>query len=292
MLAIIVLYLLYSTNLILNKTALAYTQPLFYTAIRLLLAGALQWLYLFFMNRRALIIKKEHLFLFAKSAFFTIYLCYVLGAFGMKLVSASQFSFFLTLSPAITALLSYVQLREKLTQQQMVGLSVGLLGFLPLLAQQGAQPSLLSLGGLLALASTVIFAYGWVLVRSLVHIHHYSPVAVNAVTMLSGGILALLTSLAFDTWNPIPATDWKSVIPLLAAVIAVGDIATYALYGWLLNRYTATLMSFAGILYPAMSIFFGWWFLHEQVTPNTIISFLLIACGLFIFYQQELKYPK
>jgi drug/metabolite transporter (DMT)-like permease len=63
----------------------------------------------------------------------------------------------------------------------------------------------------------------------------------------------------------------------------------YNLYGYLLRRFSATFMSFAGLTTPLFTALFGWIFLGEVASPAFYLSFSILSVGLLLFYQEELK---
>jgi drug/metabolite transporter (DMT)-like permease len=61
------------------------------------------------------------------------------------------------------------------------------------------------------------------------------------------------------------------------------------LYGYLLKKYTATFLAFAGFLGPLFSAFYGWLFLSEVITWHFYLSAVLVFAGLYMFYKHELE---
>jgi drug/metabolite transporter (DMT)-like permease len=132
-------------------------------------------------------------------------------------------------------------------------------------------------------------AYGWIVVRELVKNRGYPPLLVNAVTMPIAGACALVTSLLFETTPLVYTGQYANfaLVTLLNVAVCSGFFST--MYGWLLKKYTATLLSFAGCLTPAITAFFGWLLLGEHVSLGIIWATLLVIMGLFIFYREELR---
>jgi drug/metabolite transporter (DMT)-like permease len=57
-----------------------------------------------------------------------------------------------------------------------------------------------------------------------------------------------------------------------------------------MKHYTATFISFAGFIVPIFAGLIGWGFLNEKITWHFYASCLIILFGLYLFYQDELKY--
>ena len=107
--------------------------------------------------------------------------------------------------------------------------------------------------------------------------------------MFFGGLIALVTSLMTEPWAPSPVTHWIPFIQATLLIIVVANVVFYNLYGYLLNYYTATFLSFAGFMCPFFAAFLGRIFLGETVSPHLLISFVIVCCGLYLFYGEELR---
>jgi len=85
--------------------------------------------------------------------------------------------------------------------------------------------------------------------------------------MVIGGILAAITSLATEHWflKP-PVNNVSAFLMLTGGIIIVCNILYSNLYGYLLHRYTATFISFAGFMCPIFTTILGVIFLHEHVS--------------------------
>lgn len=292
---IILLYALCATTFTISKWGLAYSEPLFFVALRMLLAGVILGGYC--------LIKKEFLithelgkslrrdwFLFAQIVIFHIYLTYVCDLCALKSISSIESSFIYNLSPFIAALCSYFWFSERLSPKKWLGLFLGFSAMVYGILDPSRSISLFehSIPRLVTLLAVASSAYGWVVVRALVK-KGYSPLFINGFGMFIGGALALITSYLFESWHPLPVTEW---IPFLQAVIflvVVANIIFYNLYGYLLNYYTATLLSFAGFLCPLFVSLFGYFFLGESISIRLLIAFFFVCIGLFLFYHEELK---
>ncbi len=72
----------------------------------------------------------------------------------------------------------------------------------------------------------------------------------------------------------------------------ISNLICYNLYGHLLKRYSATFMSFAGLMTPLFAVFFGWVFLAESVDVSFFVSLVLFLLGLYCFHSEELDFKK
>lgn len=307
---IMLLNMCMASTFILVKAALQYVSPLFFIGIRMILGGSLLGFYLYFFNREKLIIPKIHRTLFAQIIFFHIYGAYVLEFIGLKYVSAGKTCLIYCLVPFITALLSYLTTREYITYKKALALTVGFIGFLPILATTSMQEEgvgsigFLSFPEALIIGSAACSAQGWIAVSRLVRTG-YSPLMINGCGMIFGGILSLFSALIFENgpfigYHPemgnFPlntyvhqwiTSDYGMVLFYTIALIVLANIIGYNLYAHLLNSYSATFLSFANFMAPLFAALYGWILLGESVSPWFFISLSMVSLGLYLFYREE-----
>lgn len=295
MILIIVLYALCASMFTVSKAALFYSRPLFFMAVRMLGAGILLGLYGLYRSYKSfnkIKISKPIVILFIQAIIFHIYITYVLDLWSLDKITSTESAFIYNLSPFITALFSYIWFGESMTWKKWVGLLLGFSSLMPLLFNGVWSFQSLTINmvpKLATLGAVTSSCYGWVVVRNLVKNHQFSTISVNSISMFVGGFLALLSSLYFELWSPLPVTAWAPFLKYTFLIIILANILFYNLYGYLLKLYTATFLSFAGFMCPFFAAFFGWFFLGETLSPLLIISFILVTTGLYIFYQEELR---
>jgi drug/metabolite transporter (DMT)-like permease len=271
-------------------------------------AGALLLFYYRYINRKKIIIHVHDYSYFIRIILFHIFCSYTLEFWALEYVTSAKACLLFNLSPFITALLSYFLYAERLTFRQLLGLTVGFLGFIPILCAQGL-PELLSwhFGFIslyeLALIGSVIFsAYGWIMMKELIQ-KGYSFIMINGIGMLGGGILSFALSLYKEGWpmmKEVPVFSQElvmrygnvgeSIIMLgiySCALILIANIICYNLYGYLLSRYSLTFLSFSGFMTPLFAALLGWLFLGEQVTWHFFATICLVFAGLYLFHEKK-----
>jgi drug/metabolite transporter (DMT)-like permease len=107
--------------------------------------------------------------------------------------------------------------------------------------------------------------------------------------MLLGGIFALIHSFFVENWEPVPITDYFGFLRGVLLMILISNLICYNLYGWLLKRFTATFLSFAGLTTPLFAALFGWLILQETVSWTFFLSVAIISLGLWLVYAEELR---
>ena len=290
------LFALFASLFTLQKDTLNYSEPFFLVGSRMLFAGILMLTYLFIRNRSLFKFKIEHLTTLFLLALMNIYLTNIFEIWAINHMVSSKACLIYSLSPFIAALVAFFVLKERLSRKKWIGMLLGFSGLFPILFTQTQEElsagsvSIFSLAQLSLVGAVFCSVYGWILLKKMVSEFNYSPLMANGVSMALGGALALGHSYySGENWAPIPVTNFQPFIVQSLAMCLISNIICYNLYGYLLKRFTATFMSFAGLVTPIFASLFGWFFLGETITWHFFASIALFSCGLTIFYQEEIK---
>ena len=212
-------------------------------------------------------------------------------------MTAAKTCFLYSLSPFFAAFFSYLHFGEKMNGRKWIGMAIGFAGILPVLAMQKGAGELLSSFAYLSwpelgmMAAALCSVYGWVLLRLIVKDKAISPLAANGVSMIFGGLLALAHSYLVESWNPFPvaSSDLGSFVKGTLLMTLISNIICYNLYGMMLKRFTATFLSFMGLLSPIFASINGWFFLGEPLSPVIFFSTGVVCIGLWLVYSAELR---
>lgn len=301
MFLVFLVYALFASVFTLQKQALDYSTPLFLVASRMMVAGLILIGATFIRNPHKLRpfyqkeLRKEVWIPILLLAFFNIYFTNILELWGLKYLSSFKTCFLYSLSPFISALVSYLLLKEEMTFGRWVGLFIGFSGFLPILLTDTSIETAVgeiwffSWPELAVIGAVFASVLGWVLLKQLVQHQKLSTKLVNGASMFIGGAMALIHSCFVDPWHGAPpVTEWRPFVELTVALLIISNLIAYNLYGHLLKRFSQTFMSFAGLSTPLFTALFGWIFLGEQVTFSFFISLFIVFIGLYVFYKEEL----
>ncbi len=178
-------------------------------------------------------------------------------------------------------------------------MAIGFLGLLPLIFMQSQQELGTGTFLMFTLAELACFGMvfcsicGWIMLKKVIQDYEYTPLVANGLGMIIGGLLALLHSyFAGEHWAPLPITDMRSFVVNTFIMCVISNLIGYNLYGYLLKRFTATFMSFAGLITPIFTALFGFLWLQEVVTWHFYLSIILFSFGLLIFYREEISKNK
>jgi drug/metabolite transporter (DMT)-like permease len=296
---VILLYALFGSLFALSKGTLNFSEPFFLIGSRMTFAGLLLLGHQLIWNREGFCFKFSHLKYLFLLGFLNIYLTNIAEIWGIQHMVSSKACLIYSLSPFLAAIVAYFVLKETLSAKKWLGLCIGFVGLIPIFMTQSQSEKssggldFISLAEIALLLATFCSVYGWILLKKVVSEFKYSFVMANGISMTLGGILALIHSyFAGESWNPVPVTHYPAFIQNTILMCLISNIICYNLYGYLLKRYTATFMSFVGLVTPLFASLFGWIFLQETVTWHFFVSLGIFSIGLTIFYLEELKQEK
>ncbi|MBT3456147.1 DMT family transporter [bacterium] len=284
---IVLLNAFFASTFTIGKAALnTGVSPIFFIGLRMGIAGVclLAYWYLFGLKQDGHIRKNiKGIILYSLVG---IAGSYLIEFWILTKITSIKSSLIFNLSPFISALLSYFMLKEKMDTKRWIGLSIGFLGFIPLVLYSPQASSILTVGlfDCLMLVSAFAYTYGWVQMRALVK-NGMSPIWVNGVAMLFTGVVSTLIPMGTGTIGSIPS--WTFLLALVIAIVIAGNIIAYIGLGFLLKRYTATFITLSGLIRPIFAAFYGYIFLTEVITWHFFASMACVCVGLYIFYKQE-----
>lgn len=288
------LFAIWSCCFPLGKMAVLSSSPLFFTAVRMLFASIIILGYLLIRKRQDLKVNIKQFLGISVLAILSMYLTNAFEYYGLRHLSAAKTCFIYSLTPFFAAFFSFIHFNEKMNLKKWIGMLIGFLGILPSFFgpdKLGSSFFHISLPELAVIGAVLFSVYGWILLRILVKDNAVSPLTANGFGMLIGGIFALVHSFFFDIWNPMPITHGHGAqfMQSLIAITLISNVFGYNLYGYLLKKYTATFLSFVGLLSPIFASFAEWILLKTPPSPIILFSTFVIIFGLWIVYKEELK---
>ncbi len=293
MIAIILLHALFATSIPIGKILVGMSSPFFLSGVRMLIAGILLLGYQYFRSRDGFMLNKNHWWLYAQVIFISIYLKYILRYWGLNYLPSGKTSFLLQLSPFMVAFFSYLLFSERLTLKKWAGMCIAFFGLMPLvLMTSTGEPvratfSFFFLPELAIIGSLIAHSLGLIAMRQLIRDHGYSAPMTNGIRMFGGGLLALMTSFAYEGVGT-PVTNTSSFVFWLVVIIIISNIICHNFYASLLKTYSATFLSLTDFLGPIFVTIYGCVFLGEFVTWHFFFAGIMVFAGLYLFYSDEL----
>jgi drug/metabolite transporter (DMT)-like permease len=293
---VVFMYAIWSTVFSLGKMALEVSPPLFLTASRFLIAGVLFLIYLILRDRAAFKISLKQFLLIVALGISGTYLTNAFEFWSLQHLTAAKTCFIYSLCPFFAAFFSYIHFNEKMNKRKWLGLAVGFAGIIPVLAsQKGAEEFVstipfLSWPELAMVGASICTVYGWILLRLILQ-SQVSILMANGLSMLIGGLIALAHSYLSETWSPLPVapSHFGAFLQGVLIMTFISNILGFNLYGLMLKKFTATFLSFMGLLSPIFASLSSWLILNEPPSPIIFISTAIVSIGAWLVYSAELR---
>lgn len=270
-----------------NTAGLSYLPPVFFASLRFLIAAGLLLPYVAFRSEPLRPQSRTDYLTILASGGLVVGAANALLFIGQQYTTSATAAILISLSPILSVGLAVAVLPdERLALRGVVGVVLGLLG-VGIVAQPTPSnlfsSTMLGIG--LLLLAAVALAVGGVALRHLQS--SLSSLAVAAWATFVGGIAMLVLSLARG--EPVATTAWSRVA--LLAVIYNGVVATpigYIAYFSLLESVGPVRVNLLTYVSPLVTAVFGWLLLDEQLSPLTLVGFLVITTGFFLIEYRSL----
>lgn len=201
---------------------------------------------------------------------------YGLLYYALQGLTAGTAAVFMAATPLITLVLAVLHGQERFTPRGVAGglLAVGGLAVISVESIGGdLRPSYL----VAALIGVVAVAESSVLVKGFPRAH---PITTNAVGMVAGALLLIVASLVFgEEWElPQSAATSGAVVWL----VIPGSIGLFALFVFVIKRWTASATVYALTLMPVVAITLGALVKDEPVTVELLAGGALVMAAVYV----------
>lgn len=238
-------------------------------------------------------INKVDIYLFIVLSLFNIYFTNVFEILGLTNMSSSKACLIYSLSPFLTAFIAPFFINEVINARKLFGIVIGFIGLIPMIYFKSLDELnvrnvwAFSISELFVLLAVFFSVIGWIVLKKI-QIKGYSFFIANGISMFFGGIFILITSfLKHENWNPLPIYDTFNFLSFTFLTAIISNIICYNLFGYLLKYFSATFMTFSGLMTPFFAAFFGYFFLDEIITWHFFLSVFIFFIGLLFFYIEE-----
>ncbi|MFY9614542.1 MAG: EamA family transporter [Candidatus Dormiibacterota bacterium] len=201
---------------------------------------------------------------------------YALTYYGLVQAQAGLGAVFAAFAPLLTIFLTAAQRVEPFRWRGLLGALFAIVGVL--IMTRAPSVAGVPLGSLLALFGlAVCISESGIIVKQFPRMH---PVALNAVAMAIGTPPLLVLSLVTgEQWRvPTSLSTWLT----LAYVVPVGSVLLFVLVVYVLNRWTATALSYATVLFPVVSFGLGALLASEALSPALAAGAAVTIIGVYL----------
>jgi drug/metabolite transporter (DMT)-like permease len=253
--------------------------PLTYVWLRLSIAAAAMWLFLWWRREPVGLPASVWRPILVLTLLNNV-VPFILFGWGQTQIASGLASILNATTPIWGVVVAHLYTRdEPMTGRKLVGVLIGFAG----VAVMIGPAVLTSLGGgtlamLACVTASLCYALAGVWARRF-KVMGLPPVAVTTGQLTAGAIVMLPIALLVDQ-------PWARAMPSLgaiAAIVALSLVCTsfaYILYFRLIDRAGATNALLVTLLVPPIAILLGALFLNEVIGPRDIAGLVLIAIGL------------
>jgi drug/metabolite transporter (DMT)-like permease len=213
---------------------------------------------------------------------------YVFLYWALQDAPAGTVQLILAIVPLLTVFLTVAHGVERFRRLGLLGSLVAAAGIAVIFGDQASLE--VPLAALVAvLVAALSFAESGVLVK---RIPPGDPIPANAIGMLLGGAMLFGLSLLTGERQVLPTRPetWLAV----GYLVVFGSVAVFVLVLYVLERWTASAVSYSFLLIPLVTIVLGALLLREPVQPAFLLGGALVLLGVYIgaFYRPREARPE
>ena len=210
-------------------------------------------------------------------------LAYVAASYAyltaLQYASAGLVAVLLYLYPIFVALLAVLVLHEPINAVKWLALGLALGGTVLAVGPLSGQ----ALGMLLAVAGAVIYAIYIIVGKEAMR--QVSPVQSSAVIFATAGVCNGILMLAAGPHFPATTKGWAAI----GGMVMIASVLPAMAFLGGLKRIGPTNAAMLSTLEPVVTILLATWWLHETLTPFTLLGGALILAAVLLLTQGELR---
>ncbi|HUG33117.1 MAG TPA: EamA family transporter [Acidimicrobiia bacterium] len=212
---------------------------------------------------------------------------FALGFWGLVRVEAGLAMVILSLVPLMTLFLAAAHGLEKFSWRGLAGALAAVIGFVVIFGLDQRTGTPISVAGVLAIAAAALaISEAGVIIKSFPKVN---PAVENGLAMAIGTVVLLALSLLFgETWAmPVEPETTVAFIYLIVA----GSLVVFALFLFILSRWTASAASYQFVLTPFITFPAAAWLLGERLSLPMLLGALVVVAGVYVgaLHRSELK---
>jgi drug/metabolite transporter (DMT)-like permease len=195
---------------------------------------------------------------------------------GLQRVSAGLGAVFLATVPLLTFAFALLHRQERFRWDGLIGGVLAVAG-MAVIFREGIGAGV-PFGSLLSLfGAAACFAETGIVVKAFPRVH---PISMNAIGLGVGGLMLLVLALLYGDTLGVPelAKTWVAQ----AYLVILGSVVAFTLYVYVLRRWTASAVSYEGVLIPIVAILLAAWLQDEEITWAFAAGSVLVLIGVYV----------
>jgi len=276
----------WASNIIAGKEALQGFGALALAQLRVLGAAAIYafWFLATGRWRRLRLSPRKWLFLLAMAAT-GIALNQLTFIGGMARTTVAHTGLIVALGPVIVLAIAGVTGMEALTAWKFAGMLIAFAGVGILTADKAGQGNGGHwIGDLILLASTLVFAIYWILMKEVAN--DFDALSLSTLTFGLGAIMMLpfcAHAVAVTNWAALSLQAWSG----LAFMVVFGSVISYLLFAYVMTALPASRAAAFNYLQPVIASGLGIWLLSERLTSKVLIGGTMILAGVYLTERER-----
>ncbi|YCA46122.1 DMT family transporter (plasmid) [Bacillus sp. JZ8] len=239
---------------------------------------------LLWQEKRIPVIKPKVLFILFLQALTGVFLFNIFMLYGLKFTSAIEAGVITSILPAIIGIISFIFLKERLTNKKITGIVFAVIGVLLMNLISGGTSSVNSLlGNSLILGAVLTEALFITLGKSVSS--KVTPLMISTLMSLFGLILFLPFSIyeaSNFTFSTVGIMDWLNILYFGVVITVVAFLLMYQ--G--LSKVSASSAGILTSMLPLSTMVLSILILKEKVLFSHVIGVLFVLIAIFILSKE------
>lgn len=273
------IYVFWGSTYLLNKILVTELSPLMLSGIRFTIAGMIIFVIAAALGISLKVSRKQLINSLIASFFFLSYGNGVM-VWSLQYVDSGFAALEASTQPIVILLMMRLYYGKRMQWKSIFGVALGILGMYLLVSQDSFSMQEGTLLGIIMIFTCII---SWSIGSLFVAKAELPPnyFIATGYQMFFGGIMLLISSIAFGEQWSSPA-DWSLLVILcIIGLILFGSIAAFTSFNYLLKKVSTEKVATSAYVNPVIAVFLGWYFLEEKLTTQTIIAAAILLLGVY-----------
>lgn len=202
---------------------------------------------------------------------------YALAYWGLQRAPAGVAAVLFAPVPLLTLLLAASHRLEVVRLRGLAGAAIAAVGIGAMVLVDASALAIPVASFIALLGAAVCAAEGAVVVKLF---PRSDPFVANAIGMAAGTAMLVVASLASgERWTlPAQASTWAAI----ATLIVFGGVVLFFLVLVILQRWTASAVSYCFVLFPVVAILLSAWLEGTPITTGVLVGAALVAVAVYV----------
>ena len=271
------------------KISVSSTNPITVASLRLIIGSIFLFTYYKFKGLNENLSIKILLFIFLIGLIGN-FIPFSLISWSEQYIQSNTAGLLLSVAPIFTLFLSYFFIKEeKFFLRKFISIFIGFLGVIFIFGFDALfHISSKQSGNFFPKLAIIIAALGYVVSAILAYkVKHINTITLTTFVTISAAFISL-PFMIITEFNSISSFNFHSLLSLFYLGLFPTAIA-FVLRFHLISKAGPVFLSYVAYLIPVFAIFWGYIFLKETISQNTLIGIVLILLGVFLSQRTNVQ---